>query len=131
MSDELERLNNLNSEKKLVENISTISLNPKNEITLSKENLNETNSPKVTIETFSEYTQTKLRDVFFSGVYEDRVYVETVKGYRDRVIIDDEETRFLKSLKSVLRRGRKLQGENFQGIKSKFYKSFCLHVLYQ
>ena len=129
MTDELERLNSLNSEKKLVENISTISLNPKNEITLSKENLNETNSPKVTIETFSEYTQTKLRDVFFSGVYEDRVYVETVKGYRDRVIIDDEETRFLKSLKSVLRRGRKLQGENFQGIKSKFYKRFCIHIL--
>ena len=129
MTDELERLNSLNSEKKLVENISTISLNPKNEITLSKENLNETNSPKVTIETFSEYTQTKLRDVFFSGVYEDRVYVETLKGYRDRVIIDDEETRFLKSLKSVLRRGRKLQGENFQGIKSKFYKRFCIHIL--
>ena len=120
MTDELERLNSLNSEKKLVENISTISLNPKNEITLSKENLNETNSPKVTIETFSEYSQTKLGDVFFSGVYEDRVYVESLKGYRDRVIIDDEETRFLKSLKSVLRRGRKLQGENFQGIKSKF-----------
>ena len=129
MSDEVERSNNLNSEKKLVENISTINLNPKNEITLSKENLNETNSPKVTIETFSEYSQTKLRDVFFSGVYEDRVYVETLKGYRDRVIIDDEETRFLKCLKSVLKRGRKLQGENFQGIKSKFYKHFRIHVL--
>ena len=129
MSDEVERSNNLNSEKKLVENISTISLNPKTEITLSKENLNETNSPKVTIETFSEYSQTKLRDVFFSGVYEDRVYVETLKGYRDRVIIDDEEARFLKCLKSVLKRGRKLQGENFQGIKSKFYKRFCINVL--
>ena len=119
MSDEVEKVESLNCEKKMIENVSTVGLNPKNELALSKENLNVSNSPKVTAETFDEYSQSKLKDAFFSGTYEDRVYVESLKSYRDRVIIDEAEVRIIKSLKSVLRRGKKLQGENFQGIKSK------------
>ena len=119
MSDGIEKSESLNCEKNLVEDTSIVGLKPKNELTLSKENLNVSNSPKVTAESFYQYSQTKLKDVFFSGVYEDRIYVESVKGYRDRVIVDEEEARLIKSLKSVLRRGKKLHGENFQGIKSK------------
>ena len=119
MSDEIVKSDSLDCEKKLIENTSIVGLKPKNELTLSKENLNISNSPKVTAESFYEYSQTKLKDVFFSGVYEDRIYVESVKGYRDRVIVDEEEVRLIKSLKSVLRRGKKFQGENFHGIKSK------------
>ena len=119
MSDEVKKLDSLNKEEKSNQTISMVRLSQKNELALSKENLNETNSPKVTRETFNEYSLTKLKDVFFSGTYEDRVYVESLEGYRDRVIIDEEETRFSKSLKSVLRRGKKLCGDQFQGIKSK------------
>ena len=119
MSDGIEKSESLNCEKNLVEDTSIVGLKPKNELTLSKENLNVSNSPKVTAESFYQYSQTKLKDVFFSGVYEDRIYVESAKGYRDRVIVDEEEARLIKSLKSVLRRGKKFHGENFQGIKSK------------
>ena len=82
--------------------------------------LDVSTSPKVTVESFSEQSRAKLKDAFFSGIYEDRVYVESLSSYRDRVIVDQEETGFIKSLKSVLKRGKKLQGEQFQGIKSKF-----------
>ena len=78
-----------------------------------------TSSPKVTVESFSEQSRAKLKHAFFSGVYEDRVYVESLFSYRDRVIVDQDETGFNKSLKSVLKRGKKFQGEKFQGIKSK------------
>ena len=119
MSDDIGKSESLDCEKDLIENNTIVGLKPKNDLTLSKENLNVSNSPKVTTESFYEYSQAKLKDVFFSGVYEDRIYVESVKGYRDRVIVDEEEARLIKSLKSVLRRGKKFQGENFQGIKSK------------
>ena len=128
MSDDIVESESLNCEKELIENTSIVGLKPKNELALSKENLNISNSPKVTAESFYEYSQTKLKDVFFSGVYEDRIYVESVKGYRDRVIVDEEEVRLIKSLKSVLRRGKKFQGENFHGIKSKL--SLFLILLY-
>ena len=95
-------------------------LNTKSDGAISTKKENETNSPKISVETFTERSRTKLRDMFFSGTYEDRVYVESLQGYRDRVIVDEEETRFIKSLKSVLKRGKKLQNEQFQGIKSKF-----------
>ena len=61
----------------------------------------------------------KLKSTFFSGKYEDRVYVESLGDYRDRVIVDDDEARFLRHLKSVLKRGKRFQGEAFQGISSK------------
>ena len=48
--------------------------------------LDMSNSPKVTAESFSEQSRAKLNNSFFSGVYEDRVYVERLCGYRDRVI---------------------------------------------
>ena len=88
--------------------------------TLLRSDLNESSSPKVTAETFNVQSRDKLKDVFFSGTYEDRVFVECLRGYRDRVIIDEEECRFIKSLKSVLKRGKRLHGEQFQGIKSKY-----------
>ena len=88
--------------------------------TLLRSDLNESSSPKVTAETFNVQSRDKLKDVFFSGTYEDRVFVECLRGYRDRVIIDEEECRFIKSLKSVLKRGKRLHGERFQGIKSKY-----------
>ena len=128
MSDEVKKLDSLNKEEKSNQTISMVHLSPKNELALSKENLNETNSPKVTRETFNEYSQTKLKDVFFSGTYEDRVYVECLKGYRDRVIIGEDENRFSKSLKSVLRRGKKLCGDEFQGIKSKILIKYFMSL---
>ena len=87
-----------------------------------RSDLNESSSPKVTAETFTVQSRDKLKDVFFSGTYEDRVFVECLHGYRDRVIIDEEESRFIKSLKSVLKRGKRLHGEQFHGIKSKYYQ---------
>ena len=92
----------------------------KNEIVLSHTNLNVSNSPKITAETFNEYSSSKLKSTFFSGKYEDRVYVESLGGYRDRVIVDDDEARFLRHLKSVLKRGKRFQGDAFQGISSKY-----------
>ena len=92
----------------------------KNEIVLSNTNLNVSNSPKITPETFNEYSSSKLNSTFFSGKYEDRVYVENLGGYRDRVIVDDDEIRFLRHLKSVLKRGKRFQAEAFQGISSKY-----------
>ena len=88
--------------------------------TLLRSDLNESSSPKVTAETFTTQSRDKLKDAFFSGTYEDRVFVECLQGYRDRVVIDEEEGRFIKSLKSVLKRGKRLHGEQFQGIKSKY-----------
>ena len=92
----------------------------KNEIVLLHTNLNVSNSPKITVENFNEYSSSKLNSTFFSGKYEDRVYVENLGGYRDRVIVDDDEIRFLRHLKSVLKRGKRFQGETFQGIGSKY-----------
>ena len=92
----------------------------KHEIVLSHTNLNVSNSPKITAENFNEYSSSKLNSTFFSGKYEDRVYVENLGGYRDRVIVDDDEIRFLRHLKSVLKRGKRFQGETFQGIGSKY-----------
>ena len=101
------------------EKIGISSTPTKNEIVLSHTNLNVSNSPKITAETFNEYSSSKLNSTFFSGKYEDRVYVENLGGYRDRVIVDDDEARFLRHLKSVLKRGKRFQGEAFQGISSK------------
>ena len=92
----------------------------KNEIVLLHTNLNVSNSPKITAENFSEYSSSKLNSTFFSGKYEDRVYVESLRGYRDRVIVDDDEARFLRHLKSVMKRGKRFQGDTFQGIGSKY-----------
>ena len=100
--------------------IGILSTPTKNEIVLSHTNLNVSHSPKITAETFNEYTSSKLKSTFFSGKYEDRVYVESLGGYRDRVIVDDDEARFLRHLKSVLKRGKRFQGEAFQGISSKY-----------
>ena len=102
------------------EKIRILSTPTKNEIVLSHTNLNVSNSPKITAETFNEYSSSKLNSTFFSGKYEDRVYVENLGGYRDRVIVDDDEIRFLRHLKSVLKRGKRFQGEAFQGISSKY-----------
>ena len=102
------------------EKIGILSTPTKNEIVLSHTNLNVSHSPKITAETFNEYTSSKLKSTFFSGKYEDRVYVESLGGYRDRVIVDDDEARFLRHLKSVLKRGKRFQGEAFQGISSKY-----------
>ena len=102
------------------EKIGILSTPTKNEIVLSHTNLNVSNSPKITAETFNEYSSSKLKSTFFSGKYEDRVYVESLGGYRDRVIVDDDEIRFLRHLKSVLKRGKRFQGETFQGIGSKY-----------
>lgn len=96
--------------------------------TLLRSDLNETSSPKVTAETFTAQSRDKLKDVFFSGTYEDRVFVECLQGYRDRVIIDEEESRFIKSLKSVLKRGKRLHGEQFQGIKKDDDDKMCIYV---
>ena len=79
------------------------------------------NSPKVTAESFAMQSRTKLENTFFAGTYEDRVYVENLCGYRDRVTIDQDETHFVKNLRSVLRKGKKLQGDQFCGIESKLY----------
>lgn len=130
MSDDIGKSESLDCEKDLIENTTIVGLKPKNDLTLSKENLNVSNSPKVTAESFYEYSQAKLKDVFFSGVYEDRIYVESVKGYRDRVIVDEEEARLIKSLKSVLRRGKKFQGENFQGIKKENDEKLSIYVFW-
>ena len=92
----------------------------KNEIVLLHTNLNVSNSPKITVENFNEYSSSKLNSTFFSGKYEDRVYVENLGGYRDRVIVDGDEIRFLRHLKSVLKRGKRFQGDTFQGIGSKY-----------
>ena len=92
----------------------------KNEIVLLHTNLNVSNSPKITVENFNEYSSSKLNSTFFSGKYEDRVYVENLGGYRDRVMVDDDEIRFLRHLKSVLKRGKRFQGDTFQGIGSKY-----------
>ena len=102
------------------EKIEISSTPTKNEIVLLHTNLNVSNSPKITAETFNEYSSSKLNSTFFSGKYEDRVYVENLGGYRDRVIVDDDEIRFLRHLKSVLKRGKRFQGETFQGIGSKY-----------
>jgi hypothetical protein len=96
--------------------------------TLLRSDLNESSSPKVTAETFTVQSRDKLKDVFFSGTYEDRVFVECLHGYRDRVIIDEEESRFVKSLKSVLRRGKRLHGEQFHGIKSKYNQYLIFYL---
>ena len=101
------------------EKIEISSTPTKNEIVLLHTNLNVSNSPKITVENFNEYSSSKLNSTFFSGKYEDRVYVESLGGYRDRVIVDDDEARFLRHLKSVLKRGKRFQGEAFQGISSK------------
>ena len=101
------------------EKIEILSTPTKNEIVLLHTNLNVSNSPKITAENFNEYSSSKLNGTFFSGKYEDRVYVENLGGYRDRVIVDDDEARFLRHLKSVLKRGKRFQGEAFQGISSK------------
>ena len=102
------------------EKIEILSTPTKNEIVLLHTNLNASNSPKITAENFNEYSSSKLNSTFFSGKYEDRVYVENLGGYRDRVIVDDDEIRFLRHLKSVLKRGKRFQGETFQGIGSKY-----------
>ena len=102
------------------EKIGILSTPTKNEIVLSHTNLNVSNSPKITAKNFNEYSSSKLNSTFFSGKYEDRVYVESLGGYRDRVIVDDDEARFLRHLKSVLKRGKRFQGEAFQGISSKY-----------
>ena len=102
------------------EKIGISSTPTKNEIVLSHTNLNVSNSPKITAETFNEYSSSKLNSTFFSGKYEDRVYVENLGGYRDRVIVDDDEIRFLRHLKSVMKRGKRFQGDTFQGIGSKY-----------
>ena len=65
-----------------------------------RSDLNESSSPKVTPESFAEHAREKLKDTFFSGTYEDRVFLESIQGYRDRVIIDEEERRLIKSLKN-------------------------------
>ena len=98
------------------EKIEISSTPTKNEIVLLHTNLNVSNSPKITAENFSEYSSSKLNSTFFSGKYEDRVYVENLGGYRDRVMVDDDEIRFLRHLKSVLKRGKRFQGDTFQGI---------------
>lgn len=107
------------------EDIATPLGNLRNGGIVSKTNLNESHSPKVTPETFNEQSKAKFKDAFFSGTYEDRVYVESLGSYRDRVIVDEDEIRFIKSLRSVLKRGKKFQGDQFQGIKSKFIRLVC------
>ena len=102
------------------EKIEILSTPTKKEIVLLHTNLNVSNSPKITVENFNEYSSSKLNSTFFSGKYEDRVYVESLGGYRDRVTVDDDEARFLRHLKSVLKRGKRFQGEAFQGISSKY-----------
>ena len=81
--------------------------NLKNLELASKNNLNDSHSPKVTIETFHEQSKAKFQSAFFSGTYQDRVYVESLGSFRDRVIVDEEETRFIKNLRSVLKKNKK------------------------
>ena len=113
----------LNKEAKKDENSEPLAFSPgnlKNLELASKNNLNESHSPKVTIETFHEQSKAKFQSAFFSGTYQDRVYVESLGSFRDRVIVDEEETRFIKNLRSVLKKNKKFKGEQFQDTKSKF-----------
>lgn len=53
------------------------------------------------------FSQQKLTGLFFSGQYVDRVWVDPVSGYRDRIVVDPQESAAVKVLKSVHRKGRK------------------------
>ena len=123
-SDSQKDGNNLEKSNKAVVDTPLVPLD-KVRPTSTPSSLDVSQSPKLTAQSFGEYAKAKLENAFFSGTYEDRVYVESLGGYRDRVIVDQDEHGFIKSLKTVLKRGKKLQGEQFQGIKSKSNKLIC------
>lgn len=56
---------------------------------------------------YRELTCQRLAGLFFSGRYEDRVWVESVAAYRDRIIVDGYQTDVVKTLKTVLRKAKK------------------------
>ena len=67
---------------------------------------------------YRELTCQRLAGLFFSGRYEDRVWVESVAAYRDRIIVDGYQTDVVKTLKTVLRKAKKAV-PGFAGIQSK------------
>ena len=63
------------------------------------------------------YVSEKLSNAIFSGWYADRVWVDELGVYRDRIQVDDDEADFIRSVKSVHRRVKKIR--SFTGIERK------------
>ena len=68
---------------------------------------------------FKGFVVEKLRGLFFSGKYVDRSLLEEIGSYRDRVVIDPEESAALKTIKSVFKKCKGMGSRNLVGIKSK------------
>ena len=67
----------------------------------------------------NHFISDKLNGAIFSGWYNERIWIEDLKSFRDQIQVDDEESQMQKILKSVNRRVRKIR-PGFTGIKSKY-----------
>ena len=61
------------------------------------------------------YIADKLNGAIFSGWYTERVWIDNLQHYRDRIKVDEDEVQTNKILRSVSRRVKKLR-PNFTGI---------------
>ncbi len=64
-------------------------------------------SASVQQENLSHYLETRLPGLIFSGWYSDRVWVEGVAAFRDRIRADQGETETGKVLRGVARKVKK------------------------
>jgi hypothetical protein len=76
-------------------------------------NSDRESSPDVT-----SYIEEKLNNTIFSGWYSERIWIEDLKGYRDRIKVDDDELLMLKNVKSIHRRVKKVR-PGFTGVNRK------------
>ena len=75
-------------------------------------------------ENLPEYVTSKWQGSIFAGWYTERVHVDDLKAYRDRVVIDVTETEVIKKAKSTLRRIKKAatNPNMFVGLQSKLFQ---------
>ena len=91
------------------------SIQKKTETTMSATSLSPGGD---SIKEYMQLSGQRLTGLFFSGRYEDRIWVEPLGAYRDRVVVDDYQTDVIKTLKTIHRKAKKAV-PHFNGIQSK------------
>ena len=91
------------------------SIQKKTEATMSATSLSPGGD---SIKEYMQLSGQRLTGLFFSGRYEDRVWVEPLNAYRDRVVVDDYQADVIKTLKTIHRKAKKAV-PHFNGIQSK------------
>ena len=75
-------------------------------------------SPGTPNQDYVTHAEQKLTGMFFSGNYVDRIFVDPVSAYRDRIVVDPEESVPIRALRSVHKKAKRALPQ-FVGIQSK------------